>query len=203
MDEGRNDAAVCAIPGIIQKESSGMLRIVVALILAGTMSAPAHAQTAPAGLRGKSVIVSWIETRSLRVGDETSFRNTQTPFSRSLYISSAGRPFTRTTATPGRRSGSAEAVGASGQTHSGGARQVQFHGRSIVMTGASRSGGARRVQIDFNEGFSNCNAHVIVGFEAGKTIKSKSLASGKPMEVRSSTVSGTTCTVRDGNVFGE
>jgi hypothetical protein len=167
------------------------------------MTVPANSQTAPSGLRGKSVIVSWVETRSLRVGDETSFRDTQTPFSRSIYVSSAGRPFTRTTATPGRRSGSADAVGASGRTQSGGSRQVQFGDRSIVMTGASRSGGARRVEIDFNEGFSSCTARVIVGFEAGKTMKSKSLASGKPLEIRSSTVSGTTCTVRDGNVFGE
>ena len=65
--------------------------------------AAAQAQSAPEALRNKSVIVSWTENRSIRVGDNPNFRDMSTPFSMSIYISSAGRPFARVMATPGRR----------------------------------------------------------------------------------------------------
>ena len=87
---------------------------------------PAAAQATPESLRNKSVIVNWTANRSLRVVGEGDFRDTAIPFSLSVYISSAGRPFARITASPGRRSGSAEAVGTSGATNSGGSRQVRF-----------------------------------------------------------------------------
>ena len=123
----------------------------------------ANSQTAPEGLRNKSVTVSWTVNRSLRVVGEGDFRDTVTPFSLSVYISSAGRPFARISATPGRRTGSAEAVGTSGATQGGGSRQVRFSGNTMQIA-ASAQGGARLVTVEISGG--SCNARVMVGKEA-------------------------------------
>jgi hypothetical protein len=163
----------------------------------------AQAQSAPAALRGKSVTVSWSEVRSLRAVGEPNFRETRTPFSVSTYVSTGGRPFTRVSASPGRISGSADYVGAAGASQSGGVRQVRFHGNSLEMTTTMHSGGARRIMVEFGGGFSSCAARVITGKQVGGgVIRSKSLATGKPIEIRSVSVSGVNCSIRNGNVFG-
>jgi hypothetical protein len=162
----------------------------------------AEAQTAPESMRNKSYIVSWTENRSLRVVGEGDFRDMATPFSVSMYVSSAGRPFTRISATPNRRTGSAESIGTSGRSFSGGARQIRFSGNSIEFLMTMRSGGGRRVSIDTSGG--GCSARVITAMQVGGggVIRSKSLASGKAIEIRSVQVSGTNCSTRQGNVFG-
>jgi hypothetical protein len=161
----------------------------------------AVAQVAPEALRNKSFIVNWTVNRSLRVVGEGAFRDTTTPFSLAIYISSAGRPFARTTATPGPRSGSVDKVGASGNSNSGGSRQVRFSGNTIEVL-ASNSGGARRVVVQVSGG--GCSAQVMVGKDVGGSgvMRAKSLASGKAIEIRSVQVSGTSCSVQQGNVFG-
>lgn len=161
---------------------------------------PAAAQATPESLRNKSVIVNWTANRSLRVVGEGDFRDTAIPFSLSVYISSAGRPFARITASPGRRSGSAEAVGTSGATNSGGSRQVRFSGNTMQIA-ASAQGGARLVTVEISGG--SCSARVMVGKEVGNSgvIRGKSLASGKAIEIRSVSITGTSCSVREGNVF--
>jgi hypothetical protein len=175
------------------------------VLLASIILSPATiaaAQTAPSTLRGKSVVVSWTEQRSLRRVGEANFRETSTLFSVSIYISSAGRPFSRISASPGRISGSADYVGVSGSSNSGGARQVTFRGNSLSMTTSMTSGGARNVTVDFSG--SGCTARVITAKQVGsQMIRSKSLASGAAIEIRSVAVVGTRCSVRDGNVFGQ
>lgn len=162
---------------------------------------PVAAQSAPESLRNKSFVVNWIAKRSLRVVGEGDFRDTLIPFTLSVYVSSAGRPFSRITATP-RRSGSAEAVGTSGASYSGGSRQVRFSGSTIEIIASAQSGGARRVTISVSGGA--CSASVVVGRDVGGdgVIRAKSLASGKAIEIRSVEITGTSCSVRDGNVFG-
>lgn len=160
------------------------------------------AQSAPESLRNKSVIVSWTENRSVRMGDNPNFRDMSTPFSMSVYISSAGRPFSRVAATPRRgNTGSAEHVGTSGRSYSGGARQVRFSGQTLEMTAVMQAGGARRISVDFGGG--GCSARVTTAMQVGsKSYRAKSLVSGEPMEIRSVAVTGTSCSVREGNVFG-
>jgi hypothetical protein len=164
----------------------------------------ALAQSAPAALRGKSVIVSWTEARSLRFVGERDFRDTRTPRSLSIYISSTGRPFTRNSVSPGGQTGSADYVGVTGASQSGGTRQTRFLGRSLESTVSMTSGGARQIAISFNDSYTSCEARVITAKQVGAdVIRSRSLVSGRPIEFRSVSVSGTTCAMRDGNVFGE
>jgi hypothetical protein len=169
-----------------------------------TVPAAALAQSAPAVLRGKSVVVSWSEDRSLRQVGELAFRDVRTPRSLSIYISSTGRPFSRNAVQPGGRIGSTDYVGVTGASQAGGTRQIRFAGRSLEMTTTMTSGGARQVVITFNDNYTNCGARVSTAKQVGADIiRSRSLVSGQPIEIRSVSVSGTTCSMREGNVFGE
>src|SRR5215470_14217788 len=91
---------------------SSKLLFVSLLLIALPVSA--LAQSAPTALRGKSIIVSWSEDRSLRFVGEPAFRDTRTPRSMSIYVSSTGRPFSRNSATPMGHAGAADYVGATG-----------------------------------------------------------------------------------------
>jgi hypothetical protein len=166
---------------------------------------PAVAQAqAPPALRGKSVVVSWTENRSLRAVGQPAFHDTQTPFSTAIYVSALGRPFIRQSARPHRQVGSADYVGAEGSTQSGGSRQVQFQASSLVVTTSMTAGGARRIVVDFDASYSRCTARVTTAKQVGaEIIRSRSLATGKPLEIRSVAVAGTRCSVRDGNVFAD
>jgi hypothetical protein len=58
--------------------------------------------------------------------------------------------------------------------------------------------------IDFNDDYSSCNARVITAKRLGAgVIRGKSLATGAPIEIRSVDVSGTSCSMRNGNAFTE
>ena len=177
-------------------------RSLFVLLAATATSAAALAQNAPPELRNKSVVVSWTESRSFRVVGHQAFHDQNLPRSMSVYISSVGRPFTRMAAMPGRRTGTAEYVGASGASNAGGSRVTAFGRRSMSLTTSMTSGGGRRITVQFAEGFSSCTANVITAKQVGsEVIRSKSYATGAPLEIRSVTASGASCSIRDGNVF--
>jgi hypothetical protein len=169
------------------------------------LSAAAHAGPAPKELYGKSVIITWTEHRSQRHLDQANFQDVDIPLSRKFYISMKGQLFSRFAAmSPRGREGRAEAIGTSGTTHAGGPREVQFSGRTITVTGASTGGLARRTIIEFNEGFTTCEAHVIFAKQTGSdVVVGRNLVTGQLQEYRSATVTSVTCSVRDGNVFAQ
>lgn len=161
------------------------------------------AQAAPPQLYGKSVVVSWTESRVQRNAGEMQWRSVSVQVGENIYVSTAGRLFSRMTFASHRGSGSMEQVGASGRSSTGGTRVVQFQGHSLV-TMAMFHGGARHIQINFDTGFSGCSASVILGRAAGAgTFTLKGAISGGVIEVQSQSVSGATCSLRDGNVFAK
>jgi hypothetical protein len=163
--------------------------------------------TPPKQLYGKSVIVSWTESRSQRAVGEQAFRPMSVNLQRSVYVSTAGRVFARTSAgaTSGRRSvsGAAESVGTTGTNFSGGAHNVQFQGNSIIMTGGFTAS-ARRVMINFDNSFESCTAQAITAKEVGAKIAVwRGIGSGRLLEVESVSAGPASCSVRSGNVFAE
>jgi hypothetical protein len=155
----------------------------------------------PAQLTGKSVVISWTENRTQRTVESGRVLQVSNKFQASIYISSAGRLFTRIAVNGTRGTGSQDQVGAEGANQSGGASVAQLNGSSLVINSAF-SGGARHVEADFDSGFSSCAAKVILGkTNAGGTFRMKSLINGKEIEVLSSTVSAASCSIHDGNVF--
>lgn len=165
---------------------------------------PVPAQ-APAQLRGKSVIASWTEERVQRLSGETDFSSRSVPQTLSVYISNEGRVFAKRTAMSSkgggmrpRGSGSRESVGEDSAGNQGG--RVSGH----TLTVANKLvGGVRMARIEFNQDFSSCTANVILGREGVDTIaQGRSLVSGQRVEIKSAKVSGTSCSVQNGNVFG-
>jgi len=159
---------------------------------------PEGASAAPSQLYGKSIIVSWTGDNVLRNVGEQEFSSRRHPNVRSYYIGSTGRPFVRDTFKTKKR----EMFDTSGTTDTGGPRTIHFQGNSLVDTEAYIRG-ARRIQIDFDDSFGSCTAHIIAGKEPGASTFITKNIGGKLIEVRSRTYSDVTCAVRDGNVLAD
>lgn len=164
-----------------------------------SLTGPALAASAPSALRGKSVTVSWTENRMQRAAGQENFRPKSVPQTLQIYISSEGRTFERRTGSVGRRSGSKEGV--SGGTVAKNSRST-FQGHALILAGAMRQG-ARQVRVEFSPDFSSCSTKVIVGHAAGeKLIKGRSMISGNRLEFELLGISGESCSIQNGNVFG-
>ncbi len=175
---------------------TGAFRISAAMLASAVLSTAAEA--APAQLRGKSVIVSWTENRVQRNAGEGDFRSVTISHEFHLYVSTAGRIFSRLINTNARRqSGNQDRVG-------GGPNLVpSFQGQTmtIAMTGTTR--GARLISVDFGSSFDGCSANVMRGKETGAaTMTVKSQITGKVVEIKSVSVSSASCSMRPGNIFG-
>jgi hypothetical protein len=162
----------------------------------------------PAALYGKSVIVGWFENRTQTFEGESQQQYRHITRQLSIYISSAGRGFTKMHVSSmgggrGRRGPrSAEAAHGPGDnvSSSGGARAVHFEGGALIVD-AQLNSGARRVIVTFDTGYTGCSARVIYGKEGGAAIRATSMISGRRLQVHSLEISTPTCSVRAGNVF--
>lgn len=177
-------------------------RLMIALPLAALGLQPAVAQTVPAGLQGKSAIVSWVENRTQKNVGEERTQTVGVPYTYRVYFSGAGRPFARLTVANQRgETASRERVGTGEGSRDGGARSLQMKGNTLVAT-SGHGGGARRIQVNFDGG-SSCNANVILGKQSGASkIIMKNIVTNKQMEILSVTTSGASCSLQNGNVFG-
>ena len=156
---------------------------------------------APQTLYGKSVIVAWTEQRMQRRQGEGEFRPATRNGAFSVYVSSNGRIFNRASMSNPRRgrSGATERVGDTKN------RNIVFDGRTMVVTQHGGSGGARRIVVAFNDGFAGCTAQVIRGKEEGASaiVAHSTITPGRVVEIASVSTSGVSCSVKNGNVFGE
>lgn len=159
--------------------------------LLAALPAMAHAQNAPAALRGNTVVVTWVEDKNQRPVGAPEFRQERLRFSTSLYVNAEGQLL-------GLRFGNVD----TGRSRDYGSNfSAQFRRRSLEVTAAVGSNAARRIAIDFNEGFNACKARVIEGKSAGAKLWQNRTMDGRLLEVRSLTISGSTCSVQKGNIF--
>jgi len=174
----------------------------LAILLSCALPSAAFA-AAPKQLYGKSITVSWLETRSQRDSQAgPTFKPVGIPFSNIFYISSAGRVFMRTSARSPGGAGSNDKVGASGSNAEGGAREVTFSGNRIVSTTASQGGAGRQVSITFDPSLSSCTAQVITGMPPGKkSVVVKSITTGNTVEFESVSAGPASCSIASGNPF--
>src|SRR5215470_12376663 len=85
--------------------------LILAIVPTGARAAPASA-----ALLGKSVVLTWSETRlQRRLGDQ-NFRSVNASHNLSMYISSAGRVFVRQTIRTRAGAGSGDQVSGSPQS---------------------------------------------------------------------------------------
>jgi hypothetical protein len=164
------------------------------LVVSPALAAPG------ADVIGKSVIVRWSETRQQRINKSPEVRAVTIGFEMKIYISGTGRPFNRLTTTSPGGSIEHEQVGVQGKSLGGGVRSITANGSSIVLQ-AEYGNYARNLRIEMSPGAASCNAQMSVGKEAGSAPKAFQ-AGGRTIEIHSLSVSGITCSVRQGNVFG-
>jgi hypothetical protein len=170
----------------------------VALILFAPTFALAAA--APAELRGKSITVNWTENRVQRNVGEANFRSVGASHQFSIYISSAGRMFSRLTNTTRAGTGSAEEVGGT----LGAKRTPIFSGQSLTVFIPSRGTGVRRLTVNFDASFGSCTAAVIRARPEGAAIMTgTSIITGRELEIQSVSVGAASCTMQNGNIFGK
>jgi len=184
----------------------GSLAVSLALLSVCLAPAVCHAQNAPAQLRGKSVVASWTEERLQRLGGMGEFTQRGVAQQLSAYISNEGRVFARRAAWSsggGKKGpGNISSVGASTAGATGNQR-AQISGRTLMVTNNFR-GGARMARIEFSPDFSSCTANVILGRENGAGIaRGRSSISGAALEIKEAHVTNPSCSVREGNVFGQ
>lgn len=170
-----------------------------AILLSPVLVSPAFA-AAPSALFGKSVTVSWTETRSQREGQSGAFRQVGIPYSNIFYVSSAGRVFMRTSARGRGAGGSNDKVGNGGNA-AGDSREVKFSGNRIVSS-TKFQGAARQVSISFDSSLSSCTAQVITAMPVGaKTAVVRSIATGSTVEFESVSAGPASCSIASGNPF--
>jgi hypothetical protein len=171
--------------------------VLFALLLLGSSQVCA----APgADLVGKSVVVSWTESRQQRVNG-SEVRPVTRNFELQIYISAAGRPFARLNNSGRGGTQSNEQVGGEGQSQGGGTRAIRVDGNSITLQ-ANYGNYARNLRIEVAPGGGGCTAQMSVGKEAGSSPKAFRNVAGHLVEIHSLSVSGVACSLRQGNVFG-
>jgi len=167
-------------------------------LLAATIGAalisPA-ATAAPTGLFNKTVRVSYgfyIPGKSA-VGTTNGGGRSVTTI---IYISSAGRVFSKQVARASRGSSGEDVMAAPDRT----AGHFDFAGNTMVAT--RRFGNAAgRMTVKFDPGFQTCTADFIVGGENGAPMTWVGLNGEKYTQVGPPTFSSVTCSVQSGNAF--
>jgi hypothetical protein len=174
-----------------------LARLISLLVM--SLTTQAHAAGAPEALKGKSVILNWTETRQQRVVGQPNFYSVNGSDSTSIYVSTAGRIFSRRTNSTRAGSGTVErAPGEGSGAYPKGT--VLFGGQTMTLIGETK-GGAYRTVIEFDANFVSCTARRAIAFQSGKTSIALSPIIHKYVEVKSVTVSGMSCSVKAGNVL--
>jgi hypothetical protein len=160
-----------------------------ALILVA-MAGTAEAASAPEGLRGKSVIVTWRENRVQREAKAQQFRSLSFQHQFVLQVGSDGRATGRMTIVNPR--------GRSGSESDGANWRYDFGPQSLtVLMGGGTGGGARRIAVRFGKGLGTCTGDVIRGKVAGtSSMTASSFIHGGEVEIRSAHAVGVSCRVQ-------
>ena len=172
---------------------------IVASFVVGIASGGTAAAQVPHQLFNKTVTFSYT-VQSMQRDPDGRTHGVQTGINYTFYLSSAGRIFERSSRSPGRGPSQTGqfAPDAPPTTKSGEARNVHFEGNKLVSLREFASGASRTV-VAFDQSFSSCTVTVQVGKENG-VVKRKG-TDGVVREFLSISVSGETCSVREGNPF--
>lgn len=172
--------------------------------------ATASEAAVPRALYGKSLVVSWTETRNQQFPDGAkNQRVVQTAFT--MYFSMAGRKFSKSVQfTLGPRG---QEVFATAHSRGPGASIIKtsnvrylptgrFVDRTYVSTVRYESG-ARQMTITFDEAFQSCTLSFTHGKESGAPGLVMRGSSGRLLMLTSIDISAPKCAVKDGNAIAD
>ena len=175
-----------------------MIAAGLAVALVGLPAASAFAD-APRQLDNKTIQISW-SVSTVRVESDGQRKSIPVAASHTIYISAAGRLFHR--GSRSAKAGRKQSDNAPGSTRNAGgeASAVRFSGNKLIGSTAFAQG-ARQFVATFDPGFSSCTVTVAFGREGGG-MKRRGI-DGKMATIESMTASGESCSIRDGNPFGD
>jgi hypothetical protein len=173
-------------------------------------SAVDSAAEVPQPLRGKSIVVGWVETRQQQFPDGTkSQRVVRTAFA--MYFSTAGRKFSKSVRFTLDQRGREQFATAHSRGPGGSLIKTsnvrylptgRFVGRNYISTVKYESG-ARQITIAFDEAYRACTLSLTHGKEAGAPGLVMRGSSGRLLLLTSIDISSPTCAVQDGNAMEE
>lgn len=151
----------------------------------------------PERLYGNSLSVSWIDHRTIRAPTGEVQQRTQRS-SLKIYISNAGRVFSKFDRSTGNRQGTSRS-----QISGDSKNLIQWNWEEGALVADQHFvKGARRLVIQFDPAWTSCTARLHHGRKIGtKSIIYKGTTSGKDFELLSIEVASTNCTIQHGNVF--
>jgi len=168
------------------------LKVMASLLIAMLFAAPANA--APAGLLNKTITVSYTITIPGKKADGTPVSGSRNA-ARTIYVSSAGRIFSRVS----RRDGNASETRDAGPSESG--NTFRFAGDKLVGV-LQLASGASQLTVSFDAGGQSCSAAVVTGRENGRPIKWKGVDGMMREATGHATASNVSCSITGGNAFG-
>ena len=170
-----------------------------AALVALTASAAHAAGGAPQQLFDKTVTMSWTTSGTATSADGHSkpFTNANT---RTVYISSAGRPFLRMKLSSTRVSrGNYDSRGGDRGPEDTGRGSVRFEPGKLIGVETFASG-ARQFIATFDSGYSNCTLS-IVDAKAGNAAIMRRGPDGAMYKVENVTTGAQSCSIQTGNAF--
>lgn len=180
-----------------------MLRRTPALVsLIGLSVAPTAFAATPAAVMNKSVEINWRENRTDKMlwSGKVSQLAIQTKLT--IYISDKGQVFSEMnrSGNVSRQVGDNKPEGNNPLTWK--IQNWHFEGRTLVGLQKFGPTGARRISIQFDDNYRLCRATI----QSGRTSSANTIATymhtGEQVEVLAEEIQLPTCSVRDGNVFG-
>jgi hypothetical protein len=173
----------------------------IPLVVAFGMTSGALAT--PRQLYGKSVIVTWHEDRHQTTARDAQPRSVNASAEFAVYLSAAGRPFSRVTMNVTNMRGRVHSGKHDAVQGEGSARAFSFSGSTMNATMPRGDAAATHVVVTFDGGFQSCSARVLTGKAGGAhSSKVNSIAGGGQVDFYSVKASGESCRVQNGNVFG-
>ncbi len=177
-------------------------KVLAAIFGIYTSASASHGQTVPPPLLGKSVIVTFDEVRQQRIVGMSQFTPVSSRQQMSIYISTAGRLFSRWQSWVGDRTGASDQI--AGQSQGSRARVLAFEGQRLLVMAPFPSGAVRQLRIGFSGGLRSCVAQVRYAKKVGQeTSRMFSIITKQMYEVASASISHVRCVIRPGQPFGD
>jgi hypothetical protein len=154
------------------------------------------ALAASPGLLDKTVTLTWNTSGTAKRADGSPPFSFSNHSSRVIYISSAGRTFTKVQLR-GERGAMRES--SRGPDDGGSKGSVSVQGNTLVGVDTFMSG-ARQYRVSFDPSFSSCTVEVIYARSGGADIKRKG-PDGAMYEVSNVSTGSPGCSIQSGNAF--
>lgn len=172
------------------------MKIIPGLLLtASLLTAPfggvaLAAGSAPAQLHNKSIVIFWAQANTWRRLSDNRNGSSTISMERTIYVSSAGRPFVRQKYKSGKAGGKGDA----GPENLSG--RFDFNGNTVVNY-MGREGLLWHITMTFDPSFSSCTSTINIARDGAHPIATG--ADGAQYENLSATAGSVSCSVKDGN----